>query len=386
MQHLPHGDFMHRIREGIGEREVLRIIAGVGRALGYAHQRGFVHRDVAPGNVLFDVNGSPVLTDFGIARAVSKTSRITNAGVSVGTSHYMSPEQARGGDVDGRSDLYSLGAVTFEALTGHAPYEGDDGFAIAYAHVFEPIPRLPEHLRHWQALIDRAMAKDPAQRFQNADEFLAALADVEPSLTQDGDATQTLSLAAVQQATLNMQAPTQAMSRPVTPGGTRVMAVPAAQGDIGRELQQLREQAKAAPALLVPPPAPADAHAGARRAGIGFAVVGIVAALALIGYGLWRGRAPGPLPPLPQQTAAVSPSRAGIDCRHAVPKPRGSRADRCRRPRTLHRLTMIRAHSNCSASTNRISMNRCASRSKPRWLTRLPNCCGWRATTWPASA
>lgn len=309
MQHLPHGDFLHRIRDGIGEREVLRIIAGVGRALGYAHQRGFVHRDVAPGNVLFDVNGSPVLTDFGIARAVSKTSRITNAGVSVGTSHYMSPEQARGGDVDGRSDLYSLGAVTFEALTGHAPYEGDDGFAIAYAHVFEPIPRLPQQLQHWQALIDRAMAKDPAQRFQNADEFLAALAEVEQTLAPAGDATQVLSLAAVQQATLNMSAPTQAMPRPVVPDATRVMSTPAAQGDIGRELQQLREQAKAAPAALMPPPAPTAGASAARRAGIGFAVVGILAALALIGYGLWRGRAPEPLPPLPTRPAAVAPSQ-----------------------------------------------------------------------------
>jgi len=313
MQHLPHGDFLHRIREGIGEREVLRIIAGVGRALGYAHQRGFVHRDVAPGNVLFDVNGSPVLTDFGIARAVSKTSRITNAGVSVGTSHYMSPEQARGGDVDGRSDLYSLGAVTFEALTGHAPYEGDDGFAIAYAHVFEPIPRLPQHLQHWQPLIDRAMAKDPAQRYQNADEFLAALAEVEQTLAPASDATQVLSVAALQQATLNMGAPTQAMPRPAVTEATRVMSTPAAQGDIGRELQQLREQAKAAPAALVPPPAPTSAASGARRAGIGFAVVGILAALALIGYGVWRGRAPEPLPPLPPGPAAVSPSPSQPD-------------------------------------------------------------------------
>ena len=307
MQHLPHGDFLHRIRDGVGEREVLRVVSGVSRALGYAHQRGFVHRDVAPGNVLFDVNGNPVLTDFGIARAVSKTSRITNAGVSVGTSHYMSPEQARGGDVDGRSDLYSLGAVTFEALTGHAPYEGDDGFAIAYAHVFEPIPRLPQHLQHWQALIDRAMAKDPAQRYQNADEFVAALAEVERLLAPPADATQPLSLAAVQQATLNMNAPTVAMPLPATAerGATQVLAAPAAAGDLGAELRQLRQQAQVAPAPLTPPPAPADTG-GVRRAGLWFAAVGVAAAVALIGYGLWRGRAPEPLPPLPAQPAEAA--------------------------------------------------------------------------------
>ncbi|MDZ4812885.1 MAG: bifunctional serine/threonine-protein kinase/formylglycine-generating enzyme family protein [Pseudomonadota bacterium] len=182
MQHLPNGDFLKRIHHGAPESEAVRVLAGVARALGYAHQRGFVHRDVAPGNVLFDINDNPVLTDFGIARAVTKTSRITNAGVSVGTSHYMSPEQARGGDVDGRSDIYSLGALAFEAVTGNPPYNGDDGFAIAYAHVFEPVPRLPDDKLHWQTLIDRAMAKDPNERFQNTEEFLAELARLEPRI------------------------------------------------------------------------------------------------------------------------------------------------------------------------------------------------------------
>ena len=320
MQHLPHGDFLHRIRDGISEREVMRIIAGVGRALGYAHQRGFVHRDVAPGNVLFDVNGSPVLTDFGIARAVSKTSRITNAGVSVGTSHYMSPEQARGGDVDGRSDLYSLGAVTFEALTGHAPYEGDDGFAIAYAHVFEPIPRLPQHLQHWQGLIDRAMAKDPAQRYQNADEFIAALAEVERLLAPPADATQPLSLAAVQQATLNMAAPTQAMARPAisNPNAAKVVPAPVAQSDLGDELRQLQAQAKAVPAAVVAP-VPQEARAP-RAPAWWFAVIALVVAAALIGYGLWRGRTPSPLPPLPAQAGAVAaPETAATDTSRPEP-------------------------------------------------------------------
>ncbi|WP_170113224.1 bifunctional serine/threonine-protein kinase/formylglycine-generating enzyme family protein [Ahniella affigens] len=183
MQHLPNGDFFQRIKDGVTDQEILRVFAGVARALGYAHQRGFVHRDVAPGNIMYDINNNPVLTDFGIARTVSKTSRITNAGVSVGTSHYMSPEQARGGDVDGRSDIYSMGAACFEALTGNPPYTGEDGFAIAYAHVFEPVPRLPANRTIWQTLIDKAMAKDPGQRFQNTDEFLLELARVEHELT-----------------------------------------------------------------------------------------------------------------------------------------------------------------------------------------------------------
>jgi len=176
MQHLPGGDFAHRIKSGPPEPgEIARVVAGVARALGFAHLRGFVHRDVSPANILFDASDNPVLTDFGIARAVTRTSRLTNAGASVGTSHYMSPEQARGGNVDARSDLYSLGAVTYEALTGLPPFDGEDGFAIAYAHVFEPVPRLPAHLEDWQALIDRALAKDPAERFADSEQFVAAI-------------------------------------------------------------------------------------------------------------------------------------------------------------------------------------------------------------------
>ncbi|HET7845143.1 MAG TPA: SUMF1/EgtB/PvdO family nonheme iron enzyme [Xanthomonadales bacterium] len=175
MQHLPGGDFAKRIKLGATQAEVLRVLAGVARALGFAHARGFVHRDVSPANVLFDASDGPILTDFGIARAVTRTSRLTNAGVSVGTSHYMSPEQARGGNVDARSDIYSLGAVAYEALTGKPPYDGEDGFAIAYAHVFEPIPRLPPPLAHWQPLIDQALAKHPNERFVDLDGFLNAL-------------------------------------------------------------------------------------------------------------------------------------------------------------------------------------------------------------------
>jgi serine/threonine protein kinase/formylglycine-generating enzyme required for sulfatase activity len=181
MQFLPGGDFAQRMRKGVEQAEIVRVLCGIGKALGFAHQQGVVHRDVTPGNIMFDAADTPLLTDFGIARALSGSTRITSTGVSIGTSNYMSPEQARGGDVDARSDLYSLGALTFEALTGHPPYQGPDGFAVAYAHVFEPIPRLPADIRHWQAFIDKALAKDPRDRFASADEFIAGLQSVELS-------------------------------------------------------------------------------------------------------------------------------------------------------------------------------------------------------------
>jgi serine/threonine-protein kinase PpkA len=175
MQHLPGGDFAERMRAGVSEAELKRVLAGIGKALGFAHERGFVHRDVTPANILFDPTGSPVLTDFGIARAVGGSTRITHTGVSIGTSIYMSPEQARGAEVDARSDLYSLGVLCFEALTGQVPFKGADSFAVAYAHVFEPIPRLPADRTHWQPLIDRALAKDARDRFASAEEMCAAL-------------------------------------------------------------------------------------------------------------------------------------------------------------------------------------------------------------------
>jgi len=190
MQYLSGGDFAQRVRMGLSDKDLLRILEGIANALGYAHHRGYVHRDVAPGNILFDVSDTPLLTDFGIARAFSQSARITSAGISIGTSHYMSPEQARGIDVDARSDLYGLGVLTWFGLTGKPPYEGADGFAVSYAHVFEPIPRLPAGLEHWQSLIDKALAKDPAQRYQDAEEFIEALGTIEPRSAATGSESQ----------------------------------------------------------------------------------------------------------------------------------------------------------------------------------------------------
>lgn len=180
MQMLTGGDFVARLRDGISEEELVRVLVAVAQALGFAHARGYVHRDVTPGNIMFDSHSVPVLTDFGIARALTSTSRITSSGLSIGTSHYMSPEQARGVEVDGRSDIYSLGVVTYEALVGTPPYDGEDGFAVAFAHVHDPVPRLPEEVARWQPLIDRAMAKEPSQRFPDCDAFIEGIRQVAP--------------------------------------------------------------------------------------------------------------------------------------------------------------------------------------------------------------
>jgi serine/threonine-protein kinase PpkA len=144
-------------------------------ALEYAHSRGVVHRDVKAENVLFDDAERPLLADFGIALRRGFGPRVTAAGMAVGSTAYMAPEQARGEEVDGRADLYSLGVVIWELLTGHLPYQAADALSMAVMHAQDPIPKLPPHLRHWQRFMQRALAKDPAQRFQTVAEMRAAM-------------------------------------------------------------------------------------------------------------------------------------------------------------------------------------------------------------------
>ncbi|MCE3003301.1 MAG: SUMF1/EgtB/PvdO family nonheme iron enzyme [Xanthomonadaceae bacterium] len=178
---LPGGDLGRRDLR-YAPREVARILRGVLEALAHAHAAGVIHRDVKPANILFDRNDRPLLADFGIALSQTERTRVTSARQTLGSSGYMSPEQARAGDVDARADLYSLGVVAFELLTGDLPFHGADALAVALAHTEQPVPRLlPQHAA-WQPFIDRALGKTPAARFATAEEMLAALHEVERAL------------------------------------------------------------------------------------------------------------------------------------------------------------------------------------------------------------
>lgn len=181
MPWLPRGDLtVQRDRREPGA--IIRNMRALLQALAYAHERGIVHRDVKPENVMFDAAGRPQLADFGIALSTAEAVRLTRPGATVGSSGYMSPEQARGLPTDARSDLYSLGVMLFELLTGDMPYHGPDALSVSIAHVEDPIPPLPAAQAVWQPLIDQAMAKAPGDRFESAADMLAALDAIAPEV------------------------------------------------------------------------------------------------------------------------------------------------------------------------------------------------------------
>jgi tRNA A-37 threonylcarbamoyl transferase component Bud32 len=164
------------------EARILAVLRSLLSALGYAHTRGIVHRDVKAENVLFDNADRPVLADFGIALPFRSSARITSVGFAVGSAAYMAPEQARGDNVDGRADLYAVGVLAYEMLTGRLPFQGNDALALAVMHAHDPIPPLPVERRHWQPLLSIAMAKSRDQRFRNAEQMLSALDELERKL------------------------------------------------------------------------------------------------------------------------------------------------------------------------------------------------------------
>lgn len=166
------------------------IMLGLCAALSYAHEKGIIHRDLKPSNILIEPNDHAVLTDFGIAKLVSASSSHTQEGTVIGTPTYMSPEQATGEPIDGRSDLYSLGVILFELLTGYTPYSGDDTLSVLMQHIQKPVPPLSNFIRvnnsAYEQIIAKALAKDPAQRYQTADELAS---DLKTHLTTERELT-----------------------------------------------------------------------------------------------------------------------------------------------------------------------------------------------------
>ena len=161
------------------EAECIRIGADVAAALAIAHAGGVIHRDIKPDNILLGTEGEAVVADFGLARALAGAPSLSATNQVMGTPHYFSPEQARGQEIDGRSDLYALGVTLYRAATGHLPFEGDDWYAVAKHHIeTAPVPPrtfAPELSPEFEAIILRLLAKQPEQRYQSATQLLDAL-------------------------------------------------------------------------------------------------------------------------------------------------------------------------------------------------------------------
>jgi eukaryotic-like serine/threonine-protein kinase len=172
------------VREGpLPEPDIVRIAGDVARALQFAHGRGLIHRDLKPDNILIQSDGSAVLSDFGIARAVSGYVASTGVNMTIGTPQYLSPEQAQGRPLDQRVDFYALGVTLYKAATGEVPFTSTDWFALARMHVEDAPPSLrkkrPALSKRFERVVMKCLAKHPDDRYRDATELLADLVRVD---------------------------------------------------------------------------------------------------------------------------------------------------------------------------------------------------------------
>ncbi|MEO6062702.1 MAG: protein kinase [Thermoflexales bacterium] len=317
MRFMGGGSLADKLRAGrITAQAIARIYERVAPALDLAHGKGVTHRDLKPGNILFDDNGEPYVSDFGIAKlAISSNTELTHGGV-IGTPSYMSPEQARGERLDGRSDIYAMGVMLFEMLAGSLPYRSETPTGLMMKHILDPIPRLatvaPGLPGAWQAVIDRAMAKRHEDRYANMASLandLRAIADgrsmtatppmesPNPVLVAGAPMTQLYGLPASRQTPIGA---TSVLGAPTVARGTPLRSLPA-QGTMAMML----------PASQAPPAAaPAQ-----RRASPLLIVLGVLGAVMLCGGGFaalsasgaLAGGGPAALAPLAAATGTLLP-------------------------------------------------------------------------------
>ncbi len=181
MEFVPAGTLKEHTGSPMPWSQAARLLLPIARALAYAHERGFIHRDVKPSNILITDTGDPMLTDFGIAKILEAegATTLTGTGVGIGTPEYMAPEQGTGQNIDARADVYALGVVFYEMLTGRRPYEADTPMAVMLKHITDPLPRprqyVPDLPDTVESVLLKALAKQPEDRFANMDAFAQAL-------------------------------------------------------------------------------------------------------------------------------------------------------------------------------------------------------------------
>ncbi|MCG7635435.1 protein kinase [Gordonia McavH-238-E] len=265
----------------------LDMLEQTGRALQAAHNQGLVHRDVKPGNILITPVGQVKITDFGIAKAVD-SAPVTKTGMVMGTAQYISPEQATGDEATAASDVYSLGVVGYEALTGRRPFLGDGAITVAMKHIRESPPPLPSNLPSGvRELIEITMAKDPRQRYANGGEFADAVAAVRAGRRPPrpgaiaGAAAGAAGAAALGAAVARgATPPTGAASRPMTPRPTSRTAVA--------------------------PPPPDNSWTTGQKVLAGIAAALLVGAIGLIGFYLVNSGNGGAATPPPSSSPTVT--------------------------------------------------------------------------------
>ena len=181
MEYLSGNTLKEKLSKGILPfPEAFRILKQVASGLSYAHDKGYIHRDIKPGNILFRENGTAVITDFGIAKLQDTSGELTQMGYTMGTIQYMSPEQVVTTDLDKRSDIYSLGLIFYEMLTGLKAFKAETAIQAIHQHTTLPPPTLEGEYAYLQAAIDKVLAKEPENRFQNATDFVKAVSEAEP--------------------------------------------------------------------------------------------------------------------------------------------------------------------------------------------------------------
>jgi serine/threonine protein kinase len=277
---------------------IQRVLWEAACALGHAHQRGVVHRDVKPANIMFDHDGRVMLTDFGISKALQAASGFTGTGMIIGTPHYMAPEQAKGTPVDGRADQYSLGVVAYRMITGELPYTGDSVHTILYKHIFEEVPRAsgkrrdsPEFLT---SAVSRALSKEPGQRFPTMEEFATAVWPEQPvAVPKTGTKSQRRPPPPRTPVPVGADTPTEVTNAPTTP-------IPRA----GLKISQ-----------------------GKKKSSMGMAIGAVV--VVALGVGGYFALAPKPAPPPPPAAPPTAPPPAAavvpVDTARPAPPPAAPR-------------------------------------------------------------
>jgi hypothetical protein len=284
MRYMTGGSLSDRMKKGpMTVQEVAHLISQIAPALDDAHSKGIIHRDLKPGNILFDQFNEPYISDFGIAKLSASQANVTGSAI-VGTPAYMSPEQAQGESIDGRSDIYGLGVILFELLTGQQPYHGDTPMSVVVKQITDPVPHildvkadLPPDI---EIIIERAMAKDRNERFQDVKSLANAL-----NMVARGES---LSLGVAEPTMVAAAKTVSSNKRPSQPLPGTVVSK--------------REQVPQAPGPVQGPAAP-------RRkiglwVGLGAAVVFICLVL-VAGFFLFKDKIPFLAAPIPTQTQAI---------------------------------------------------------------------------------